>query len=146
MSFRYSVLWPTIWPRCHSGLSSSVVKFKFRGKNGAGHGTGFFVDRFVICVPCGVLTVPLPSRHFLFIPRGKYRRIAFGRPPTFPTPSPVTATGGLQIRDTAGCNPTLRAEACCFTPYRPLNFCPSIVRTSQPVLSVIIVTAPASRV
>ena len=45
-----------------------------------------------------------------------YRRIAFGIPLTFPTQPPMTAAGGLQIRDTAECNSALRSEAFCPTP------------------------------
>jgi hypothetical protein len=42
-----------------------------------------------------------------------YRRIAFGRPLAFPTPTPIAAAGGLQIRDTAEFNSALRVEEFC---------------------------------
>jgi hypothetical protein len=44
-----------------------------------------------------------------------YRRIPFGRAPEYRRFSQRWKACGLEIRDTAGCNPALRAEGFCLT-------------------------------
>jgi hypothetical protein len=92
---------PRIFPRCRF---RSVL-----GSETCGRGTECFVAQI-----CNLL----------------YRRIAFGRPLTFPTPSPMTAAGGLQIRDTADYKSALRAEA--FAPHLPGRFNKNCGLTQRP--------------